>query len=110
MYAIQAPERRLSSKKTIDLLALGRLVLLGALGALGLFGGLGRFLGLRVGWDLGVFFLTAVGLGSKTLDKWCPTLLNRLCWAIGSISGAMQVPGGNREEPGGRNTPGFFLV
>ncbi|CAJ1394899.1 unnamed protein product [Effrenium voratum] len=29
-------------------------------------------------------------LGSKTLEKWCPTLLNRLCWAIGSISGAMQ--------------------
>ncbi|CAK9043225.1 unnamed protein product [Durusdinium trenchii] len=24
------------------------------------------------------------------LEKWCPTMLNRLCWAIGSISGAMQ--------------------
>ena len=22
--------------------------------------------------------------------RWCPTMLNRLCWAIGSISGAMQ--------------------
>jgi len=24
------------------------------------------------------------------LERWCPTMLNRLCWAIGSISGAMQ--------------------
>lgn len=25
-----------------------------------------------------------------TLERWCPTMLNHLCWAIGSISGAMQ--------------------
>eukprot|EP00405_Crypthecodinium_cohnii_P037941 CAMPEP_0206547162 /NCGR_PEP_ID=MMETSP0325_2-20121206/13138_1 /ASSEMBLY_ACC=CAM_ASM_000347 /TAXON_ID=2866 /ORGANISM="Crypthecodinium cohnii, Strain Seligo" /LENGTH=1109 /DNA_ID=CAMNT_0054046427 /DNA_START=312 /DNA_END=3641 /DNA_ORIENTATION=- len=29
-------------------------------------------------------------LQEHTVEHWSPTLLNRLCWAIGSISGAMQ--------------------
>merc|ERR1719197_174114 len=29
-------------------------------------------------------------LNEGTAEHWSPTLLNRLCWAIGSISGAMQ--------------------
>merc|ERR1719271_882875 len=34
--------------------------------------------------------LTQECLSEGTSEHWSPTLLNRLCWAIGSISGAMQ--------------------
>merc|ERR1719329_1635241 len=34
--------------------------------------------------------LTQECLQEGTNDKWSPTHLNRLCWAIGSISGSMQ--------------------
>jgi exportin-1 len=34
--------------------------------------------------------LTQECLSEGTLEHWSPTLLNRLCWAIGSISGSMQ--------------------
>jgi exportin-1 len=34
--------------------------------------------------------LTQECLTEGTAEHWSPTLLNRLCWAIGSISGAMQ--------------------
>merc|ERR1740129_78983 len=33
--------------------------------------------------------LTQECISDGTAERWSPTLLNRLCWAIGSISGAM---------------------
>jgi len=36
--------------------------------------------------------LTQECLSEGTSEHWSPTLLNRLCWAIGSISGSMQEP------------------
>lgn len=40
--------------------------------------------------------LTQECLMDRTSERWSPTLLNSLCWAIGSISGAMQEAGEKR--------------